>query len=686
MNRLAQESSPYLLGHKDDLVDWYPWGPEALAAASAQNKPIFLSIGYSACHWCTVMGRESFADPAIAEILNTNFINILVDREERPDVDQVYQAAANIMGHAGGWPLSAFLTPQKVPFLTGTYFPKEERPNQAPPFPTILDNIVRTWRDEQPQIGEVTANVLSQLQNLWQRDMRGPVGPDFLDSAAVRTGQRFDLFFGGLTAQQPKFPSVTHIELILRGFLRSGMGQFMQLAGHTLDNILLGGVWDHVGGGFFRYAQDERWTIPQFEKTLTDNALLLGIMTEFWRFNRNRLCAERIPETVDFLLKDMRNGAAFASAIYADSGSLEQGSYYLWTEPEIDAALMGTFVAKFKSAYGVTRDGNYEGKTVLQRLQSAAPFPQSDADEALLAKQRELLRATRAKRPAPARDDKVLADHNGVAIAALANAGGAFQNSAWIQAAIEAFDFIVKNLGEGDRLHHSWVNGKRGAQGFADDYAQMALAALALYENAGDDRYLDYAKRWTRVLNEHFWDADRAGYCFVADDAQPMIVRARMTFDQPAWSGNATMLKVLSCLMMATGDPAYADRINALVGAFAGEAQRVFISMPSYFCGLEFAVASLQLVVIGPPSSAKTHELTNAILGAPLINRFLTVVAPGGSFPDGHPMAGRQMQNGQPTAYVVQRGQVSAPVTNAVTLTQMLQLPVQRMQPGQRPQ
>jgi len=685
MNRLAQESSPYLLAHKDDPVDWYPWGPEALARAAAENKPIFLSIGYSACHWCTVMSDESFADPDVARVLNENFVAILVDREERPDVDQCYQAAANIMGHAGGWPLSSFLTPQKIPFLAGTYFPKEERTGQAPPFRTILDNVLRTLSTEVPQINAVSENVQAQLANLWQRDMRGPIGPDMLDSAAVRIAQRFDIFFGGLTAQQPKFPSVTHVEVLLRAFLRTGMNQFLQLSAQTVDNTLLGGVWDHVGGGFFRYAQDERWTIPQFEKTLTDNALLLEIMTTFWQFNRNSLCSDRVPATVDFLLRQMRNGAAFATSIQAAANGLEQGDYYLWTEPEIDAALMGTFVAKFKTAYGVTREGNYNGKTVLQRLNTGAPYPQSEADEALLSKQRELLMKVRSQRPALTRDEKILADANGLTIAALAYAGGAFQNTGWIQAAIEAFEFIVKAMGEGDRLYHSWIGGKRGAPGFADDYAQMARAALALFEVAGDKRYLDFAQRWTRTLNEHFWDNERGGYCYTADDADTMIVRSRMVFDQPAPSGNATMLKVLTGLMMATGDASYAERINGLVGAFAGEAQRVFISMPSYFSGLEFAVTALQLVVIGPTSSPKTHELSNAILGAALPNRFLTVVSPSDAFPQGHPMFGRQMQNGQPTAYVCQRGQVSSPVTNAVTLTQMLQLPAQR-QVGTRPQ
>jgi uncharacterized protein YyaL (SSP411 family) len=685
MSRLADQSSPYLLAHTDNLVDWHPWGPEALALAQEQNKPIFLSIGYSACHWCRVMSQESFADAQTAQRLNDNFVCILVDREERPDVDQVYQAAANLMGHSGGWPLSMFLTPQRVPFLAGTYFPKEERAGQAPPFSRILDEVLRTITTDPDQVATVSERVQSELNNLWRRDMRGPIGNDTLDSAAVRTAQRFDIFFGGIIAQQPKFPSVTHLDLLMRGYLRTGMSQFLQVAANSMDNMLLGGLWDHVGGGFFRYAQDERWQVPNFEKTLVDNALMLHMVTLFWQQNRNKLCTARLAELVEFILRDMRSEKAFATSIDSQTDG-DEGKYYLWSEPEVDAALMGTFVAKFKAVYNVTREGMFGGKSVLQRLNSSAPFPQSDADEALLVTQRGLMLRARGNRVPPKRNDAILTDWNGMMIAALANAGGAMQNNTWIQAAIEAFDFVCKTLGDGDRLFHSWAGGKRGAPGFADDYAQMSVAAIALFEATGEKRYLERAKAWTRVMNEHFWDADHGGYCYTSNEAAPLIVRSRMIFDQPMPSSNAQMIKVLSCLNMATGDTNYADRINQLVGAFAGESGRVFISMPSYFAGLEFAVSSLQLAVVGPPSNAKTHELVDAILGCALPNRFLMQVAGPEDFPDGHPLRARGMQNGQPTAYVVQRGQVSAPITNAVTLAQMLQLPAQRPQAGARPQ
>ncbi len=685
MNRLANEASPYLLRHKDNPVDWFPWGPEALAAAEAQNKPILLSIGYTACPWCQVMEQESFRDPATAAYMNEHFINIKVDREERPDIDQVYQAAANLMGFAGGWPLTAFLTPQRIPVAIGTFFPKEERAGQAPAFMATMGDVLKTFAERPEAIAATTETLTRELNNLWHRDMRGPLDNGTPDTAAGPLPQRFDIFFGGMTGQTNKFPSISLLDVTWRAFLRNGMGQFMQVTSTALDNMLLGGLWDHVGGGFARHCQDERWLVPHWEKTLSDNALILELMTSVWLFNRNKLCEARIAETAQFLLRDMRNGGAFASSIDSDVNG-EYGKYYLWSEAEIDAALIGTFVAKFKAAYGVSREGNFEGKNILQRLGSPAPFPQSDADEALLAKQRELLFKARQARTAPQRDDKVLADWNGLAIAALASAGAAMQNAAWTTAAIEAFDTVVKALGDGDRLYHAWIGGKRTVAGFADDYAQMIRAALTLYEMVGETRYLDFAKRWTRTLNEHFWDADKGGYCFSADDAEHMIVRTRMIFDQPVPSSNGTMIQNLAKLMMATGDKEYTDRINALVNAFAGEAQRTFISTGAFYSGLEYALSALHLVVIGPLNHPKTHELSLAILGRPLPNRFLSVVAPEDAFPEGHPMHGKTMQNGQPTAYVCQRGVCSPPITNPVTLSQMLQLPPQRPQPGARPQ
>jgi len=682
MNRLANESSPYLLRHKDNPVDWYGWGAEALAAAEAQNKPILLSIGYTACHWCHMMERESFADAQTAAQMNENFINIKVDREERPDLDQLYQAASNLMGHQGGWPLTIFLTPKGIPFFVGTYFPDEERLGMVP-FRKALTDIVTRYREQGDQVTQTTDGLTTQLATLWNRDVRGPIDAAFLDTGALRIAQRFDVFFGGVSGNV-KFPTVTLLEVLWRAFLRTGMPQFMQLMSISLDNILLGGLYDHIGGGFSRFCSDERWLVPHFEKMLNDNAMLVEFMTGVWQFNRNALCRARIEETIAFVLRDMRSGDAFAASIDADTDG-EEGKYYLWTEAEIDAALMGTFLAKFKTVYNVSREGNYQGKNILFRIGSPSPFPQSDADEALLAKQRELMLKARQTRPAPALDDKVLADWNGLAIAALANAGAVFQNAAWTTAAIRAFDFVVKTLGEGDRLHHSWRDGKRTAQGFADDYAHMARAALILHETVGEPRFLEHAKTWVRTLNEHYWDQANNGYFYTAADADPLIVRARMVFDQPVPAANGTMLQVLARLAMITGNREYAERANTILGAFSGEAARAWVSMGSYFNGMEYALTDLHLIVMGPLNHPKTHELTAAILGRALPNRCLSVVPPDATFPEGHPMHGKTMLNGQPTVYICQRQTCSAPITNPVTLSQMLQLP-QRAQAGALPQ
>jgi uncharacterized protein YyaL (SSP411 family) len=676
-NQLANETSPYLLLHKDNPVHWYPWGAEAFQAAEASNKPVLLSVGYTACHWCHVMNHESFADADTAKFMNEHFINIKVDREERPDIDQIYQTAANQLGHSGGWPLTMFLTPKGVPYFASTFSPKEERLGMRA-FHSVLDEVSRRYHEQSDQVAQLGQQLVQQLNQLFNRDMHGQIDPMFLDMGAIRIAQRFDIFFGGPVGQI-KFPTTSSIETLWRAFLRTGTSQFLQLASTSLDHMLLGALFDHVGGGFARYCTDERWTVPHFEKMLYDNALILDQMVNFWQFNRNPLCRERIPETIAFLLRDMKVEDAFASSIDADSEG-EEGKYYLWTESEIDAALAGTFAQKFKAAYNVRREGNSQGKNILHRLGTPAPFQQSEADEAMFKKQRELLLAARQKRIPPLRDEKVLADWNGLTIAALANAGAAFQNAEWTTAAVKAFDFVVKALADGDRLFHAWHKGKRSRQAFADDYAQMIRAATTLWELTSNAKYLDYAQRWTRTLNDEFWDNNQGGYFFTSAADEPLIVRARMLFDQTIPSANGTMIGQLARLFQATADNQYAQRCDQLIQAFVNEAARTFSSSASYFNGLDTALQGFQIVIIGPSSNPKTHEFAQAVLGRSLPNRLMIVLSPEDQLPAGHPAHGKTMLNGQPVAYVCQRGTCSAPITNPVTLSQALQLPVRAPQ------
>ncbi len=682
-NQLDQSNSAYLLQHKDNPVHWYPWGREALADAEAQNKPILLSIGYTACHWCHVMNQESFADAETAALMNESFINIKVDRAERPDLDQLFQSASNAMGSTGGWPLTIFLTPNGTPFFTATYLPKDARFGQ-PSFKSVLGDVTKLYRDQSATIAQTTATLTQQLHNLWNRDMRADLNTSVLDNLAIRIGQRYDIFFGGMTGAQ-RFVQPQLIELLWRAYLRTGMAQFVQVASKTLDSMLIAGLFDHVGGGFFRYATDERWMIPHFEKIAADNAQIIDVALSFWQHNRNALSQTRIEETIGWLLRDMMVEDAFAASLDSDSEG-EEGKYYLWTEAEVDAALVGTFSQKFKDAYGITREGNFQGKNILRRVATKAPYPQSEADESLLSKQCGMLLAARQRRVAPIRDDQVLADANGMVIAALASAGAAMRRVEWVAAATKAFDFIVKALGDGDTLFHSWRGGKRGHTGFADDYAHMARAALALWEATGEKRFLDQAGRWVHTLNENFWDAFGGGYFTTAHSDDPLFVRVRSIFDQTQPPANSVMLSVLSRLHMATQEAAYADRGNKLIQGFADEVTRAFMSSGSFLNGIEFFISNLEILVLGAVENQKTLELIGAVQGRSLPNKLLVVVPPGQELPEGHPAKGKPMVNGNPTAYIVQRGQVSQPINNPVALSQMLQLPPPRPQPGTRPQ
>jgi uncharacterized protein YyaL (SSP411 family) len=681
-NALNDAASPFLLSHKDNPIQWRLWGAEALAEAKAADKPILLNLGYGGCHWCHVMNRESFADAAIAEIINENYIPILVDRDERPDLDLIYQGAAGTMGSPGGWPLNIFLTPDGAPFWVATYLPPTEKPGQ-PGFRRVLGETAELFQKDRAKVDTTANTVRAALENLYNRDMAAPQGDINLDMAALRIAQRYDIFFGGLQGQQ-KFLHPLMLEVIWRAFLRTGTVQFSQILFTSLDSILFGGVYDHVGGGFFRHSLDERWLEPSFEKMLYDNAQMIDLCTQVFQFNRNELCRQRVTETIGWLLRDMKVGDGFAAA--QSSGSqIEDGKYYLWSEAEMDAALVGTFSARFKQIYGVTRDGNVSGKNLPMRLGN--PVPANEADEALLAKQREMLMAARGKRAKPVRDERLVADWNGLTIHALARAGMVFEKPEWIQLAVAAFDYVVAELGRNDgRLMHMKTGAAPGQGGFADDYADMARAALQLWEVTGDARFIESAKGWTDVLNRDFWSDRLGGYFYYAADAEQLFVRPRMLFDNPAPAANGTMLMVLTRLAMLTGDTAYMERASVQAATFGTEAGRVLQGSGGYFGGFEYLMNSLMIVVIGHKGNARTQELVRAFWGKPVPSGMLIQIEPGDALPAGHPAAGRSMENGQPTAFICQAGNCSNGFTSAESLAHALILPptLRAQQPQQR--
>ncbi len=677
-NALAASTSPYLAAHKDNLVQWRVWGPEALAEARAADKPILLSIGYVSCSWCHVLNNEAFMDEAVAAQINDNFIPILVDREERPDLDLVYQGAAGAMRHNGGWPLNIFLTPDGVPFWVTGYLPKQDK-NEIPSFTRLLGDVSKLYQTDKVKVAEISATVRAGLEELYNRDMSAVQENMNLDMAALRIAQNYDIFFGGMQGVL-KFPNALMLDLLWRAFLRNGMPQFSQLVFTTLDSMLFGGIYDHVGGGFFRHTQDERWLEPVFEKMLYDNAQMIDVCTSAWQFNRNELCRQRVTETVEWLLRDMRVEGGFAAAIGSGNED-EDAKYYTWSEAEIDAALVGTFSARFKQVYGVTRDGNLKGRNLPRRLGN--PVPANEADETLLIKQRGMLLAAREKRVKPRRDERLLADWNGLAIAAIARAGMVLEKPEWTQAAIQAFDHVVAMLGDGDRLAHIANKGAKASIGIADDYANMARAAIQLWEVTGDARFLVPAKMWAKTLDTHFWNNQINGYCYNADDAEQLFIRPRMLFDNPTPSANGTMLTVLTRLALLTGETEYMSRASTLAVTFGDEANRVMNGSGAFFAGFEYLVNSLVLVVVGHKGNSKTQELLRAFWGKPVPNGMIVQIEPGDPLPPGHPATGRGMINGQSTVYLCQMGNCSEGITDPAVLSNTLTLPAQLRQQAQ---
>jgi uncharacterized protein YyaL (SSP411 family) len=466
-NALNKQTSPYLLQHADNPVHWQAWGPEAFAEAKADNKPILLSVGYAACHWCHVMAHESFEDKAIAELMNTLFVNIKVDREERPDIDAIYQTALALLGERGGWPLTMFLTPDGAPFWGGTYFPPEARFGR-PGFPTVLGKVDEVWRDKADMVAK-NVTVMSEALQKTSRPAAGDlISPDLSARLAEHLSKEFDPIHGGIGAA-PKFPHVPTLDLVLRGHLRTGAPKLGEAVRFSLRQMSQGGIYDHLGGGYARYSTDALWLVPHFEKMLYDNAQLMEILLFAYNLYNDTLFKERITETADWIIREMTaEGGAFAATLDADSEG-EEGLFYVWDAADVDAAL-GDRAEPFKRAYGVHPSGNWEGRTILNRL--GHPERLDDAAEARLAEARAILFKLREPRVRPGRDDKVLADWNGLAIAALARAGTVLGRDDWVAAAVTAFEFVCTAMTQGDspgddRLVHSFRAGQPGANGDA---------------------------------------------------------------------------------------------------------------------------------------------------------------------------------------------------------------------------
>jgi uncharacterized protein len=627
-NRLARETSPYLIQHKDNPVAWWPWGPEALAEANRTGKPILLSVGYAACHWCHVMAHESFEDPATASVMNDLFVNIKVDREERPEIDEIYMNALHLLGEQGGWPLTMFLTPQGEPVWGGTYFPKDSRYGR-PAFVDVLREVSRVFREEPEKVDNNRKAIVARLADRARATGKANLGRAELDQLAMRFGNLFDTTHGGIRGA-PKFPQCSILELLWRAGERTGDGRHFETVTHSLERMSEGGIYDHLGGGFSRYSVDERWLVPHFEKMLYDNAQLLELLALAYAGTGKSLFRERAVETVGWLAREMTtDGGAFASSLDADSEG-EEGKFYVWSLTEIEEVLGKDDAAYFAPHYEVTSSGNFEGHNILNRLQAPA---RSEADEERLAKLRAKLLAARARRVRPGLDDKVLADWNGLMIAALANAGTLIGESDWVERAARAFKFISGSMTNGDRIGHSWRDGRLVFPGLSSDFAAMIRAAIALHQATGAGDYLDRAVAWTRALERHHADPQGGGYFLTADDAEGLIVRLSLTRDDALPNPNAVMAQNLIRLALLAGDEMYRERADRLMDGMLPLAAENLFGHAALLNALDLRLRHREIVTTG----ARAEDFARAALKLSFLDRTVLRAHGMGSLPTDHP-------------------------------------------------
>jgi uncharacterized protein len=661
MNALANETSPYLLQHKNNPVDWHPWSPEALDLARTTNKPILLSVGYAACHWCHVMAHESFENPKVAEVMNRLFINIKVDREERPDIDTIYMTALHALGEQGGWPLTMFLTPHGDPFWGGTYFPPEPKYGR-PGFTQILEEIARLYTQEPEKIHgnkEALKSALTTPQNT-----SGNPPPTLPIDIAEKLLTVMDQEKGGIKGA-PKFPQTGILDVLWRAHIATDHPEFAAAVDTTLTNMCEGGIYDHLAGGFSRYSVDADWLVPHFEKMLYDNALLIERLCDVWSETNNPLYAARIEETIQWLTTEMRTpDGAFSASLDADSEG-EEGKFYVWTKQETDD-LLGQDAQIFQEIYDVSPEGNFEGKNILNRLKKiGAGF--SPAEIETQKKLRSKLLLQRQTRIRPALDDKILLDWNALTINALAKASLLFDRKDWLTLSQTAFRFVTESMTINGRTFHSYRSNKLQHRAMADGLANLMAAALSLFETTQDWKFVDDAQSFANELDAHYWDDHQHGYFYTADDAEALITRTRTASDDATPAANGTLPGTFIKLYALTGDEHYRQRADQLISGFAGAVTNNAFPHGTWLASFDTAVNLTQIIIIGENDPAR-ETLKRTALSLSLPTRLLLILSPDTSLPDGHPAKGKTMKDGKPTAYICTGPVCSPPVTSAADL------------------
>ncbi len=668
-NHLAGETSPYLLQHQFNPVDWYPWGPEALRKAKAENKPIFLSIGYAACHWCHVMERESFESEAIAGILNASFVAIKVDREERPDLDEIYMTAVQSMTGQGGWPLNVFLTPDGKPFYGGTYFPPEDKYGR-PGLPAVLEAVRDAWAARHDELVASATDLAARLRAASETaeapgDERA--GPKQTARAVVDLRSRFDAVWGGF-GPAPKFPPHASLALLLREHARTRDASVLKMVTTTLDKMATGGMYDQIGGGFSRYSTDERWLVPHFEKMLYDQALLVPVYVDAWRVTGNPLYRRVVIETLDFVRRELTSpdGGLYAS-LDADSAGHE-GTFYVWTPEEVNGLLGPEAGARFEAAYGIAHGGNFEGKSIPNLMGGA----NESVVETLLPMRAKLM-AARAKRVRPATDDKVLTAWNGLMISAFARSYDALGREEDLRSARRAADFVLDRLSKDDRLHVSWRAGKAHLNAYLDDYAFLARGLVDLYESDFDRRDLDRATRLARTMLARFADG-RGGFHFTSDDHEPILARTRSTYDDAIPAGSAVAAEVLLRLGLHRDDAELTKAGLAVLAALKPLADRSPAGCATLLNASAYADRRdvLEIAVAGPRTDPGTRALLAAARAPYLPARAIAWLDPAEGAGGLPLLAGRTLSGGKPAAYVCRNYVCDKPVTDPAILTKAL--------------
>ena len=689
-NRLANETSPYLLQHAHNPVDWYPWGEEALAKAKAEDKPIFLSIGYSACHWCHVMERESFESESIAAILNKHFVSIKVDREERPDLDDIYMAAVQIMTGSGGWPMTVFMTPELKPFYGGTYFPPEDKYGR-PGFATLLNALEKEWRINRDKI----ENSAEQLTGMLHQNFRmaaeesGTVDASILDNASEQMAQTYDSQYGGFGGA-PKFPTSPGIALLLRQHARTGDEKALAMATHSLDMMYFGGMYDHLGGGFHRYSVDEMWLVPHFEKMLYDNAQLSKLYLDAFQATGNPRYKHVAEDIFRYQLRDMHSDrGAFYSTEDADSEG-EEGKFYIWSKVEIIGALGAEDGELFCSYYNVKPVGNFQSHESyhanLNILHMTKPHEDIAAEmgmdpdelEKKMAPLREKLLGIRSKRVRPGLDDKILTSWNGLMIGAFAKGYQVTGDERYKEAAERAATFILDEMLVDGTLLRTHRNGQSKLPGYLDDYAFMAAALVDLYEATFDVKWLSHAHELTEQMNAKFWDTEKGGYFNTGDDHTNLIVRTKPTYDGAEPAGNSVATEVLLRLSKLLDMPEYYDMADQMITMTKSNLERAPQGFAYMLGAVDFYLhAPKEIAIAGDADGAA--ELFDTIHQEYIPNKVLAYIDPDAANAEALEqriplLAAKTAVDGKAAAYVCKNFACERPVTSPEALLESLDI------------